>query len=61
MMWRYFDTHNFKKPTNFFSFGIVPAFCKLVPSTNRHERNDAQVPAELFYYMGSYWFIQMAY
>ena len=37
-MWPRFDTQSFKQPTNCI-VGIVTAFCKLVPKTNRHIRN----------------------
>ena len=60
LMWTGFDTQNFKRPTNCFSFDIATAFCKLVPETNRHVRNDVKGPAEKRYNNCSYWFIQMA-
>ena len=43
------------------TFGIVTAFCKLVPKTNRHVQNDMQVTAEKRYTMGSYWFIEIIF
>ena len=46
MTWTCFDTRNHKQPTNCFIVGIVTAFCKLVPKTNRYVQNDVQVPAE---------------
>ena len=61
LMWTCFDTRNFKRPTNWFIFGIVTAFCKLLPKTNCHIQSDIQVPAENQYKVGSYWYISITF
>ena len=60
-MWTCVDIQNFKRPTNCSSVDTVTAFCKLIPKTNRHVRNDVQMSAEERYNMGIYLFIQKVY